>query len=301
MFCFILTLNGCAYNVNSDNIFSQVDSAANIDYLNICKTSNNADVYLNKAFFDGISLYLKFKIKGYNIKIPETNPILKNAETNLCYWVDSFYITDTSGIVINGFNNIYDSCEKYNFLSNYNQGINTEDLLLPFENVDIDVNSTYKLTMHLNGLDEDIVFENLKFSNNEFYETDINKDNRFNILNAECFVKKIIYTKARTIIDIQWNISNMKKFSEEYLNNYSKNYQVYFSVGDFKEFFHLDPFNSPCFDNTLNEEKNIVCRYIFNVVSNINDVICIKEYYKVNGEPKGVPIKTIFSFNQNEL
>ena len=89
----------------------------------------------------------------------------------------------------------------------------------------------------------------------------------------------------------------MKKFNEEYLNNYSKNYQVYFSSGDVEEFFYLDPLISQYFENTLSEGRTIDCRYAFNIVSDIDDIIFIKEYNKVNGEPKGVPTKTIFSFN----
>ena len=88
-----------------------------------------------------------------------------------------------------------------------------------------------------------------------------------------------------------------KEVYEEYLNNYSKNYQVYFSVKDFEQFFYVDPLTLPDFDNTSNEGINIDCRYIFNVVSDIDDIVCIKEYNKINGEPKGVPTKTIFRFN----
>lgn len=296
--CLTLTLYGCANNINSiDGIFSQADLTANIDEINICKEVDHVNVNLKKAFYDGVSLYIQLIIKGYDIKTSKPTQFENITESSLCFFVDSFYISDEKGIVIDGFNSINDTYEKYNYLSNYNAGHDENYLLLPFENIDIDNSLSYKLNLHLNGMKEDIVFENLKFSNNDFKEVDIDENNGFDILNAECLVTKIIYTKARTIIDVQWKISDMKKFNEEYLNNYSKNYQVYFSSGDVEEFFYLDPLISPYFDNTLSEERTIDCRYTFNIVSDIDDIICIKEYNKVSGESKGVPTKTIFSFN----
>ncbi len=296
--CLTLALCGCADNMNSVyGIFAGVDSTANIDEFNICKEVDNVYINLEKAFYDGVSLYIQLMIKGYDVETDKPAQLENINEDSLCFSVDSFYISDGNGTVTDGFNGINDTYEKHNYLSNYNSEPDGGNLLLPFENIDIDDGSLYTLGLHLEGVKDDIVFENLKFSNNEFKEIDIDEDNRFDVLDAECHVRKIIYTKARTIIDVQWKISDMKRFNEEYLNNYSNNYQVYFSSGDFEEFFYLDPLTSPYFDNTSSEEKTIDCRYVFNTVSDIDDIICIKEYHKVNGEPKDMPTKTIFSFN----
>ena len=200
--CLTLVLYGCTDNTNSNyGIFSQAALTAHIDEMNISKKVDHVNVNLEKAFYDGISLYIQLNIKGYDKKTSAPTFFENITEpNNLFYFVDSFYLSDEKGFIIDGFYND-GAYEKYNYLSNYNPVSDKDHLLLPFENIDINDSSLYKLCLHLNGVKEDIVFENLKFSNNEFKEIDIDEDNRFNILNAECLVTKIIYTKARTIID----------------------------------------------------------------------------------------------------
>lgn len=294
--CTLLLFSGCTNKQSNEKNALFVNS----DKIDIIRNVDNAEFCLESAIYDGISLYLELDVEGYNVTPLFTSRFSENLSLSSC--VDNFYLEDSYEHKVYGFEQYYDdfdenkNFEKYNYLMKYNS-YNSNKLILPFENIDIDTDLTYSLTLVLNGLSEEVVFRDLKFTDREYNMIELDNNNSFTMLSASCKVKRIIYTEIRTIVDVEWDIDNMQNFKEEYLDLYAKKYQTYFSVDDYEEFFYLDPLTSPEFDYSSSDGNTFDCRYVFNVVCDLNDKIYIKEYNKTVGKPKGESTKTIFSYS----
>lgn len=276
LICLVFIISGCD---KSKYDFS-------FDEINITKECNGLDVCLEGAIFDGVSLYLHLDVNGY-----ENTPSYKNTVDDvtgqykgLSYYVEDYYLVNQNGEVMSGFDEKLDEYEKSNYLTeNYGDTINK--IVLPFENIKLDENSSYTFSVKFKGLPE-ITFDNLSFIHHDFEEVVLMDNNTFEYMGAECTVEDIIFTDIRTIIDVQWKIDNMKEFNENYLNNYLKNKQEFFNACGQERFFFFTPVTSPDFDYSSSEGSTITCRYSFDVVCESSDNILIKEYPKVHGEEK---------------